>query len=132
MAEICVNAAFELSIHIGQRVRHQDYKGQRVTGVVEALSAEGGALKALIVLDAPIVIPPHVEGDSPINIYRQNVPAHELAPFDDRDELINELRAALSAYVAYDEFINGAEGDPSTDRLQVARAAIAKATGSAA
>lgn len=126
-----MNAGIDLSIHIGQRVRHQDYKGQRVTGVVRGLSVDDQTLMVDIALDAPIVIEPLRDGDVAINIYRQHVPAHELAAFDDRDELIEQLRAALSTYVAYDEFINGPDGDQSTDRLQVARAAIAKATGAA-
>jgi hypothetical protein len=38
---------------------------------------------------------------------------------------IERLRAALRKYVEYDEYINGPEGDSSTDRLQRARAALA-------
>lgn len=38
-----------------------------------------------------------------------------------------DLLAALRAYVEHDEF-SGREGDPTTDRLRKARAAIAKAT----
>lgn len=41
--------------------------------------------------------------------------------------LKGELVAALQAYVAYDEYINGPDGDSSTDRLQAARAALTKA-----
>jgi hypothetical protein len=40
-----------------------------------------------------------------------------------------ELLEVLRIYAAYDEYINGVEGDPSTDRLQKAKAAIAKAEG---
>lgn len=124
MAEICVNAAFELSIHIGQRVRHQDYKGQRVTGVVRALSVEDRAVMADIVLDAPIVIEPLNDGDVPINIHRQHVPAHELAAFDERDELIAQMLAALEAMLDTDP-----SGTPSMEAGAMARAAIARATG---
>ena len=41
-----------------------------------------------------------------------------------------DLLAALRVYVAYDEYINGPDGDKSTNRLQIARAAITKITGS--
>lgn len=40
-----------------------------------------------------------------------------------------DLLEALRVYVAYDEYINGPDGDPSTDRLQKAKAALAKAGG---
>lgn len=42
-----------------------------------------------------------------------------------------DLLEVLRVYVEYDEYINGGGGDPRTDRLQVAKRAIAKATGSA-
>lgn len=116
------NAGVELSIRIGQRVRHQDYQGQRVTGVVHGLSVEDRALMADIVLDTPIVIP--ASGDShPIRIHRQYVPAHELAPFDEREELIAEMLAALQGVVAV--------ADRATDEFDRARAVIAKAIGGA-
>lgn len=40
-----------------------------------------------------------------------------------------DLLEVLRVYAAYDEYINGPEGDPSTDRLQKAKVAIAKAEG---
>ena len=40
-----------VSLHIGQRVRHRDHKGQRVTGVVRSLSVDSdGRLGADVVL----------------------------------------------------------------------------------
>jgi len=39
------------------------------------------------------------------------------------------LLEALQVYVAYDEYVNGPEGDPETNRLQKAKAAIASALG---
>lgn len=36
-------AGVELSLRIGQRVRHRDYNGRRVTGIVNGLSIEQGA-----------------------------------------------------------------------------------------
>jgi hypothetical protein len=47
--------------------------------------------------------------------------------FYEAHRLNAELVAALATYVAYDELINGPDGDPDTDRLQVAREAIEKA-----
>ncbi len=54
----------------------------------------------------------------------QHVPAHELQPFDDRDELIAEMLAALQGVVCV--------ADRSTAEFDAARAAIAKATGATA
>lgn len=82
----------ELSLRIGQRVRHQDYNGKRVTGTVRGLSVDGeNALYADIALEEAIVIQPLNEDDHALRIYRQHVPAHELAPFDEREELIAAL-----------------------------------------
>lgn len=116
------NAGVEMSIRIGQRVRHQDYNGQRVTGVVQGLSVEDRALMVDIALDAPIVIPAIGEY-GPTKIYRQHVPAHELAAFDEREELIAEMLAALQGVVAV--------ADRATVEFDRARAAITKATGGA-
>lgn len=86
-------AGVEISLRIGQRVRHRDFHGKRVTGVVRGLSVdnEDNALHADIVLDEAIVIPPINADDRELRIYRQYVPAHELAPFDEREELIAAL-----------------------------------------
>jgi hypothetical protein len=89
-----VEAGVELSLRIGQQVRHRDYQGKRVTGVLRGLSFDSeGVLMGDIVLGAPIVIPPSEIGDREISIWRQHVPAQELAPFDDRDEAIDVLTA---------------------------------------
>lgn len=118
-------AGIEMSLHIGQRVRHRDYKAQRVTGVVRVLAVEDRELMVDIVLDAPIVIP--ADGEfAASNIYRQYVPAHELAPFDDRDELLAELLAACKALLA-----NAEAGLTNLGAMRAAQAAIAKAEGSA-
>lgn len=85
-------AGVEISLRIGQHVRHGDYKGERVTGHVRGLSIDGASvLHADITLDAPIIIPARGADDHEIRIWHQNVPAHELAPFDDRDDLIANL-----------------------------------------
>lgn len=68
----------------------------------------------------------HGRADREIRIWNQHVPAHELSPFDDRDELIAELLAACK--VAFDQTCS--VGRPK-DWEQL-RAAIAKATGSVA
>lgn len=121
------NAGVEMSVRIGQRVRHQDYQGQRVTGVVRGLSVDDErALMADIALDAPIVIPAKSPDDREICIWNQHVPAHELAPFDDRDELIAELRLACEGLLSIAE-----TGVTSLGAVRAARAAIAKVTGSA-
>jgi len=130
------DAGIEMSIRIGQRVRHQDYQGQRVTGVVRGLSIdEDRALIAAVALDTPIVIPASGDGRE-IRLQWQNVPAHELAPFDEREELIAELVAALEAEQEWQARDAAGELDPDLDYETVVgakrRAAIAKATGSAA
>lgn len=89
-----VDAGVEMSLRIGQRVRHQDYDGKRVTGIVMGLFIEDCRLMVDIVLDAPIVIP-EGHGFAAINIHRQHAPAHELSPFDEHDETIAGLLAAL-------------------------------------
>ena len=94
-------AGVEISLRIGQRVRHQDYQGKRVTGVVRGLSIDlENALMVDCVLDAPIVIPPG-DGFSEIQIHRQHAPAHEFAPFDDRDEVIEKLLTTLETLLPY-------------------------------
>lgn len=122
------NAGVEISIRIGQRVRHQDYKGQRVTGVVTGLAVEDRVLMVDIALDTPIVIPASSDYRE-INIYRQHVPAHELAPFDEREELIAGMLGLLRRMEEqYDD-------NPTVGLslfIDDIRAAIAKATGSAA
>ncbi|MBT2322563.1 hypothetical protein J7E62_09415 [Variovorax paradoxus] len=119
-AQHTVDAGIEMSIRIGQRVRHQDYKGQRVTGTVQGIAVEGRELMALIALDRPIIIPAS-EGCREIQIHTQRVPAHEVAPFDEREELIAEMLEALRGVVRV--------ADRATDEFDAARAAIAKATG---
>lgn len=119
-----VDAGVEISLRIGQRVRHRDCKGRRVTGTVRALAIEDRELMVTIALDEPIVIPAS-DDIRQIDIYTQHVPAHELAPFDDRDELIAELVAALSR-CRFDS-LNMSFAD-----LAFCRAAIAKATGATA
>lgn len=117
-------AGVEISLRIGQRVRLQDYKGQRVTGTVRSLILEeNSALMADCVLDAPIVIPPLSEGDREITLHRQYVPAAELAPLDERDELIAELLQAAKAVA----FSNGFDA-ALPDKMEALRAAVARAT----
>lgn len=129
-------AAIEISLRIGQRVRHQeDYKGKRVTGIVRGFSVDSDdVLHADIALDEAIVIPPLNETDHEIRIYRQHVPAHELAPFDEREELIAEMLAALQAEREWRERDAAGALDPEWDYERMVgdrrRAAIAKATGS--
>lgn len=95
------HAGLALNLTIGQRVRHHDYKGQRVTGVVRSLGIEDGRVMADIALDEPIVIPAISELDREIKLYHQHVCAVELAPFDDRDDLITELSRALLAMLRH-------------------------------
>lgn len=87
-----IEAGIEISLRIGQRVRHRDYMGERVTGEVRGLSIDSErVLHADITLDAPIIIPARNAEDREIRIWHQLVPALELSPFDDRDELIANL-----------------------------------------
>lgn len=118
----------EISLRIGQHVRHRDHLGQRVTGVVHGLLIDSDrVLQADMVLDAPIIIPARNADDREISIWRQHVPAHELAPFDDRDELIAELRLACEGLLAIAE-----TGVTSLGAIRFGRDAIAKAAGSSA
>jgi hypothetical protein len=117
-------AGVEISLRIGQRVRHHDFHGKRVTGVVRGLCIEEDVLHADIVLDDALVIPPINADDHELRIYRQHVPAHELAPFDERDEVINELVRELKHAAHWFDQITPADAERY-------RAAIAKATGSA-
>jgi hypothetical protein len=119
-------AGAELSLRIGQRVRHGDYKGRRVTGIVRGLSdSDGQGLMASVALDEPIVIPPRGDDQREIHIRWQNIPAHELAAFDDRDELIAELLVALQHAVRWFDQLK-------PEDIARYRVAIARATGSAA
>lgn len=134
MSAAVQNAGIALSLSIGQRVRHRDFDGKRVTGVIRGLSVDTDrVLMAHFVLDAAIVIPAINEGDREISIWHQHVPAHELAAFDDRDELIAEMLAALQAEQEWREREDAGAIDPEWDyELMVGtkrRAAIAKATG---
>jgi hypothetical protein len=116
-------AGVALTLRLGQRVRHGDYKGKRITGVVHGLSIDNDhTLRAQLVLDAPIVIPAG-NGFAQIDIYRQDVAAHEVSPFDERDELVAEMLAALKGVVRV--------ADRATVEFDAARAVIAKAEGTA-
>jgi hypothetical protein len=140
------SAGVDMRLRIGQRVRHTDYKGQRVTGVVYGLSIEHD--RGLMVdcrLDAPIVIPADEHG-AEIKIWSQLAQAHEFTPFDERDELVHVLVGTLVSMIdlieepagfegkygkALDEAITAQQAKIKA-RLITARAAIAKATGSVA
>ena len=118
-------AGIALNLAIGQHVRHHDYKGRRVTGTVKGLSIDTeGSLQAEIVLDAPIVI--EAGEGRPLDIWRQCVPVHELAPFDARDEAIAELSAALQAMLDYHDDVAKAADQRLLD---AGYAALAKAGG---
>ncbi|WP_382155368.1 hypothetical protein [Hydrogenophaga sp. ANAO-22] len=118
-----MNAGISIDLRIGQHVRHRDYKGKRVTGVVHSLSVDREqGLMVEIILDEPIVI--DGDGERPINIHRQYAPAHEFQPFDDRDELIAELRLACEGLLSCAE-----TGTTSLSAIRAGQAAIAKATG---
>lgn len=95
-----VVASAQISLRIGQHVRHRDHLGKRVTGRVRGLTIEGDddTLKAHFVLDEPIVIPA-ADGYAQFDIWHQTVPAHELTPFDERDEQVSEMLDALKAVV---------------------------------
>jgi hypothetical protein len=130
-----VNAGLELSLRIGQRVRHQDYMGKRVTGVVQGVSIDPErGLMVDCALDTPIVIPPG-HGYQEIKIYRQCAPAHEFSPFDDRDELIAEMLKSLSDLLTQTKrcfALVESEERAKVAAMDAARAVIAKATREAA
>lgn len=122
-------AGIEMSIRIGQRFRHRDHRGQRVTGVVRGLSLDSDdVLRVDLVLDAPIVIQAIGPDDRAVDIWRQCVPAHELTPFDERDELMAELMAALQPFAARNSSEETITITVRTADVTRARAAIA-ATG---
>ena len=121
----------QMSLHLGQRVRHQDYKGQRVTGVVRGLEIDSvGVLRADIRLDAPIVIPRFGDGRE-IELWTQNVDALELTPFDPRDELVAEMLAALRGIVGSLAHADDEGLIEHAPQMEAARAAIAKAEAAA-
>lgn len=122
-------AKLEISLRIGQRVRHRDYRGKRVTGVVRGLSVDSeDVLHADIALDEAIVIPPINEDDRECRIHRQHVPAHELAPFDEREELIEGMLGLLRRMEEeYDDHAHYALAIFIDD----IHAAVARATGDA-
>lgn len=137
-AQHASGAGIEISLRLGQRVRHSnDYKGQRVTGTVQSISLDGGVLVVVIALDQPIIIP--ARGDSrEIRLHSQCVPAHEVAPFDEREELLQGLLAALQAlhgvftHMALDEEHQRPTEAEYQAAMATAAALIAEATGSAA
>lgn len=119
---------------IGQHVRHHDYPRRHVAGTVRCLEIEDNALWATIGLDEPIVIEARNPDERPINIYSQHVPAHELAPFDERDELIAKLigiARRVDAMLTRQRWML-CDDAPESVLLRDARAAIASATGIAA
>jgi hypothetical protein len=118
------------ALRIGQHVRHRDYKGTRVTGIVKSLSVEPETgLMVTIALDSPIVIPKRGDGDRAIEIWTQYAQAHEFSPFDERDELIAEMLAALRELDSIERGLQGWHEDARPEAWARARAAIAKATG---
>jgi hypothetical protein len=127
-------AGVEISLRIGQRARHHDFHGKRVTGVVCGLSVDSyNVLQVDIVLDEPLVIAPAFDGDRELRIYRQHVPAHELQPFDEREEVIAQLldaTRAAEAVLGRQKWIEGST-DPEAVALSKLRDAIVKATGGA-
>lgn len=142
-AQHATEAGLALCLRIGQRVRLADFKGRRVTGKVQGLSIDSDrVLQADIGLDKPIVI--DVDGERPIDIWRQNVAAHEVSPFDERDEqveaLLEALRTLRKACDAVQPFAGTIAAHTVHEALDVrafidavagADAAIAKVTGSA-
>lgn len=135
-------AALEISLRIGQRVRHHDFHGKRVTGVVRGLSVDSeNVLHADIALDEAIVIAPINADDHELRIYRQCVPAHELSHFDERDELVDGMlgllqKARQQLPLAAASWNEEPQYQPNVDAVLALiaeiDAAIAKATGSAA
>jgi hypothetical protein len=132
--EMVFHAGVEMSFRIGQRVRHRDYKGKRVTGVVTGLMLDSECgLMITAKLDAPIVIPAG-DGYAACDIYTQQASAHEFTPFDDRDELIVTLLAALEdakTGLQWYRDRNPGQSDGSDDEAMARiEAALAKAAGS--
>lgn len=121
----------EVSLHIGQHVRHRDHAGKRVTGRINSLQVESEqGLTASVILDEPIIIPARGEGDREIRINWQTCPVTEFTPFDDRDELIAEMLAALlKARAGLLEARGFIENDELLYEIDIA---ISKVTGAAA
>ncbi len=118
-------SGIEISLRLGQRVRRDDFKGQRITGVIRGLSIDGDhVLQADIVLDAPIVLPARSAADREISIWNQHIPAHELSPFDERDEFIDEVLVELRHVVRWHDQLQPHD-------IARLKTLIAKATGSA-
>ena len=124
----------DFSLRIGQRVKHHDYQGKRVTGVVRGLSVDDE--RGLIVscfLDEPIVIAAG-HGFDATKIFWQNAQAHEFSPFDERDEVIAELLAVVQRCeqrLTAEKWVTSGPRDafaPEAVLLLDLRAAITKAT----
>jgi hypothetical protein len=127
-APLCIS---QRVLYIGLRVRHHDFNGRRVTGVVHGLALDDGRLMVDCALDAPIVIAGD-EHHGPIHLHRQYAPAHEFSPFDERDELIAELAEALQRLDRRGRLNDsGCTDEAGNADLRYARAALAKATGGA-
>ena len=132
-----MSAGADMSFRIGQRVKHQEYAGKPVTGVVRQLSIDNDrGLLVSIVLDAPIVIPAG-NGFAETKIWNQHAPAHEFSPFDERDELLADLVALVRISIGNIRSLGPAGAlarvdQPYEEWLRQLEAIYAKATGSAA
>ncbi len=126
-----IHASAALALHIGQHVRHRDYKGRRVAGRIQGLTIDPEqGLMAHAVLDEPIVIPADQYGPEVRN-YHIHAPAHEFTPLDDRDELMAEMLDVLQTIVRQcGAQLNDASGNSAL--LAHTEAVIAKVAGSAA
>lgn len=123
-------AGVEISLRIGQHVRHRDHAGKRVTGIITSLQVESEqGLTASVILDEPIILPARGEGDREIRINWQTASVTEFVPFDDRDELIAEMLAVLRKARVGLEIAN--ERIEFGSLLGDIDSTIAKATGSA-
>ncbi len=120
------SACAAIDLRIGQHVRHTEFRGQRVTGVVIGLSlGESRELMADVVLHQPIIIPASADGRwAETSVHRQYVPVVELSPYDERDDLIADLLKACEGLLSVAE-----TGITSLGAIRAGREVIAKAKG---
>lgn len=91
-----MRGTFTCPLRVGQRVRHTDYRGTPVTGVVYGITVDSErGLMVDCVLDTPLVLPA-TSSCPELTIHRQYAPVHEFADADEHAELIACLRACMA------------------------------------
>lgn len=119
-----MRGTFDCPLRVGQRVRHTDYQGKRITGVVHGLSVEHErGLMVDCVLDQPIILPATDQFEE-TKLHRQYAPAHEFAAFDERDELVAELTKELAHATRFFDQLTPSDAERMRKVLEKAGGAV--------